>query len=231
MASLWFWLALPAAAFQPDNAILRRVFEEGLARRRREFGEADVRTAQAARDLGGFLERVGDTAGARRAWAEAIHVDEKALGPEAPQTLQDVADLAAISPTALAAPLLLRATKSPDPAVAGPALTSLAAIRKASGDRAGAAVLLRRAVAQAEAVDGKDGAMVALVLNALAAAAEPEEAIASLRRALEIDRKALGSQHARTAQDARTLISLLRKLGRAAEAAAVEREFTSAHRP
>lgn len=215
-------------AFQPDIAIVRRVFEEGLARRQREFGDADLRTAQAARDLGLFLERVGDTAGARRTLQQAIRIDEKAAGPEAEVTLQDVGDLAAISPPALSSPLLLRASKSSDPTVAGPALSALANIRKAAGDRAGAAVLLRSAVTQAEAVDGKEGPMVALVLNSLAAVAEPEEAVASLRRAVDIDRRALGPKHARTLQDVHTLASLLRRLGRAGEAAALEQEFTSA---
>jgi tetratricopeptide (TPR) repeat protein len=215
-------------AFQPDIGIVRRVFEEGLARRQREFGDADLRTAQAARDLGLFLERVGDTAGARRALQQAIRIDEKAAGPEAQATLQDVGDLAAISPPALATPLLLRASKSSDPTVAGPALSALANIRKAAGDPTGATVLLRRAVTQAEAVDGKDGPMVALVLNSLAAAAEPEEAVAALRRAVDIDRRAFGPKHARTLQDARTLANLLRRLGRTAEAATLEHEFTSA---
>ena len=89
-------------------------------------------------------------------------------------------------------------------------------------------MLLRSAVTQAEAVDGKEGPMVALVLNSLAAVAEPEEAVASLRRAVDIDRRALGPKHARTLQDVHTLASLLRRLGRAGEAAALEQEFTSA---
>lgn len=215
-------------AFQPDIVIVRRVFEEALARRQREFGDSDIRTAQAARDLGLFLQSIGDTAGARRALQQAVRIDEKTAGPEAESTLQDLGDLASISPPAAAAPLLLRASKSSDPTVAGPALSALAGIRKAAGDRAGAADLLRQAIVRAEAVDGKDGPMVALVLNSLAAVAEPEEAAAALRRALEIDGKAFGPKHARTMQDVHALANLLRRLGRAGEAAALEREFTSA---
>jgi hypothetical protein len=207
---------------------LRRLFEQGLARRLQEFGDADARTAQAARDLAEFLERAGDTAAAQRALQETLRIDDKAFGREAPQTLQDAGALAAISPPASAAPLLLRASNSPDPTVAGPALSSLAAIRKAAGDRPGAAVLLRRAVVQAEAVEGKDGPIVALLLNALASVAEPDEAVASLRRALAIDGKIAGPRAARTLQDARELAALLRKTGHAAEAAAVEREFAIA---
>ena len=76
-------------AFQPDNAAIRKLFEDALSRRIREFGEADSRTAQAARDLGLFLCRSGDTASAKRGMANAIRIDEKALGPNHP----DVATL------------------------------------------------------------------------------------------------------------------------------------------
>ena len=207
--------------------MLRRLFEEALARREHEFGPSDPRTAQAARDLGLFLERSGDKPAARRALAEALRIDGAAFGESAPQTLEDAAALAAISTAAQAEPLLRRAAESPDPTVAGPALSSLAAIRKASGDRTGAAALLRRAVSQAEAVDGQDAPIVALVLSALAAVAEPAEAMAALRRALEIDRRSLGPRNARTVQDVRSLSALLRQAGRAAEAAALEREYAT----
>lgn len=60
-------LTFVALACQPGTAMLRRVYEEGLARREREYGAADPRTTQAARDPGLFLERAGDAAGARRA--------------------------------------------------------------------------------------------------------------------------------------------------------------------
>ena len=113
---------------------------------------------------------------ARRALAEAVRVDEKALGATSPQTLEDVSALAAISPPAEAAPLLRRAAESPNPAIAGPALLTLAAMRKAAGDQAGAAVLLRRALEKAEMVSGKDGTMTRTGSeNELAMAVPPEE--------------------------------------------------------
>jgi hypothetical protein len=74
-------------------------------------------------------------------------------------------------------------------------------------------------------VDGKNGPMVALVLNALAAVAQPEEAIGALGRALEIDRKVLAPQNGQTLQDVRSLAGLLRRSGRATEAAALEHQF------
>ena len=47
-----------------DPAALRPLYEQALERRRKEFGAADPRTAQAA-DLGLFLAGIGDPAGAR----------------------------------------------------------------------------------------------------------------------------------------------------------------------
>lgn len=220
--------ALCAPAYQPDNAAIRRLFEESLARKQQEFGSADPRTAQAARDLGNFLLTLHDTAAAQKALTDAIAMDEKAFGESAAQTLEDVAALAAISPPLKAQPLLKRACESPDPIVAGPALTSLASMRAAAGDRAGAAALLKRAVEKAEMVDGKSGPTVALVLNQLALVVDAREAIPFLERALDIDRQALGPQSAQTIQDVRRLAALLRQTGRAAEAAQLEARFKSA---
>jgi len=225
---LWIWAAAGALAWQPDTAMLRSVFEEALTRRQHEYGDADARTAQAARDLGLFLCRAGDKVSAHRAMAHALQLDEKALGANAPQTLEDAATLASISPRAEAEPLLRRAAESPDPIVAGPALTTLADLRKAAGDRAGAAALLRRAVQKAEEIDGKDGPTVALILNMLALEVEPKEAISSLQRALAIDQQKTGRQSAQTLRDVRQLASLLRATGRAPEAAQLEREFAAA---
>ncbi|HJZ99665.1 MAG TPA: tetratricopeptide repeat protein, partial [Candidatus Solibacter sp.] len=83
-------LLVVALAPQPDPAMLRRLFEEALARRERQYGMEDARTAQAARDLGMFLAREGDAAGARKPLAEAVNIDETAFGPSGAQTLSDV---------------------------------------------------------------------------------------------------------------------------------------------
>jgi tetratricopeptide (TPR) repeat protein len=220
----WIWAASEVWAFQPDTAALRKLYEDALSRRQHEYGDADAHTAQAARDLGLFLCRSGDALSARRAMANAVHFDEKALGPNAPQTLEDVATLASISPRAEAEPLLRRAAESPDPTIAGPALTSLAAIRKAAGDAASAAALLRRAVEKADAAD-KDGPTVALILNLLAQVVSQKEAVPLLQRAVSIDRDKLGLQDSRTLQDVRKLAGLLRAVGQGDEAAKLERQF------
>ncbi len=214
-----------ALAFQPDPVALRKLFEDALARRQQAYGDTDARTAQAARDLGLFLCRSTDKASARRAMASAVHLDEKSLGPNAPQTLEDIATLASVSPRAEAEPLLRRAAESPDPTIAGPALTSLAAMRKAAGDSASAAALLRRAVEKAETVDGKDSVTVALVLNVLAQVVPPKEALPLLQRALAIEEQQLGPQNPQTLQDARKLASLLRSEGQPDDAARLERQF------
>ena len=222
---LWISAATAAPAFQPDTAMLRQLYQEALSRRQIEYGSADARTAQAARDLGLFLCNAGDKPGARRAMAEAVRIDEKALGAAAPETLEDVATLASVSPPAEAEPLLRRAAESPDATVAGPALTSLAEIRKAAGDRTGAAALLRRALEKAQVADGKDGLTVALILNMLAAVVEPKEGVLLLSRALAIDKAALGPSHPQTLRDVRKLSSLLRETGRTSEATQLERQF------
>src|SRR5579863_4657574 len=159
---------LAAFVMQPDPAVLRRLFEEALARREQQYGMSDARTAQAARDLGMFLGRQGDTRAARTALAEAVRVDEAAFGSSAAGTLSDVAELASVSTPAEAAPLWLRAAESADGKTAVRALIALGDARASGGDRPGAAALYRRALTKQETVSGRDSEPVALCLNALA---------------------------------------------------------------
>ena len=217
--------AVSLAFAQPDPAALRKLYEDALARRRQTYGDADARTAQAARDLALFLARSPDKLAARRALANALRLDDAALGRKSPQTLEDAAALAAISPRAEAEPLLRRAAESPDPLVAGPALTNLAGLRRDAGDVASAAQLLRRALEKAEASEGRDSPTAALVLNVLAQVVAPKEAVPLLERALAIDQKAFGPADPQTIQDVRKLAALLRATGQAAQAAQLERQF------
>jgi tetratricopeptide (TPR) repeat protein len=179
------FLFVAALAFQPDPAMLRRLFVDSLAERRAQYGTEDIRTAQAARDLGLFLVSQGDLPGARVALADAIRIDETAAGPKSAQALADVAELAAISEPAESEPLWRRASASSDLAVAARAFAALGALREGSGDRDGAAALYRVALANEETL-GKDSRRVASRLNALAVVVEPEEAIRLLERALRI---------------------------------------------
>lgn len=186
--------------WQPESSGVRRIFEENFAH---------THTAQAARDLGMFLLKEGDRPAARRALRQALTLDEAESNASSPRTLEDTAALAGISPPAEAEPLFRRAAESTDPSVAGPSLSALAGIRKSSGDRSGAAALYRRAVTKAEALEGRNGPTVALILMQLATVADRAEAIASLQRAIAIDRQSLGPQHSQTKAAERALAAIM----------------------
>ena len=215
---------LTALALQPDPAALRRLFEEGLQRRRQEYGASDARTAQAARDLGLFLAGQKDAAGAQAALSEALLIDEKLFGPGGAQALADAADLAAVSPPAQAGPLWQRAAGSADPRVAARSLEALGASYAAAGDRTGAAGFYRRALAKEEATGGKDRARVAVVLSALAQLVDLPEGITLLRRALVINRRALGARHPETATTEANLAGILLNAGRPGECVGMIRD-------
>jgi tetratricopeptide (TPR) repeat protein len=225
---VWIACGAIARAWQPDRTALRHLFEQALTERRVEYGPTDPQTAQAARDLGLFLQRSGDAASARTALAEAVRIDDVAPGKTAPQTLEDVASLAAVSPPAQAEPLLRRAAESTDPAVSGPALSNLANLRKTAGDHAGAVAYLRRALEKAELADGKDGTIVALILNELAMNVDAKEAIGYLDRALSIDRSKLGERDPETILTEINLSRVLLAAGRVDEAIAMARESLNA---
>jgi tetratricopeptide (TPR) repeat protein len=208
-----------AAAFlQPGPAALRGIFEEGLARRRAEYGVFDPRTAQAARDLGMFLSRHGEAADARNVLDQVVRIDEKLFGADAPRTLEDVAELAAVSPTGQAESLWKRASETTNAGVAARALAELGKLRALADDRVGAAAFYRRALTKDEGAGGKSSASVALDLNALAKVVDAGEAIPLLERALAIDRRVLGSQHAETATTEANLAGLLADTPRDQEA-------------
>jgi tetratricopeptide (TPR) repeat protein len=174
---------------------------------------SDPRTAQAARDLGLFLRSEGDTSGARDALAEAVSIDEKALGPAASQTFADVAELAGVSASGPAEALWRRAAESPDAKVAARALAVLAQLREASGDPAGAVKFYRRALIQEEVASGRDSARVAVRLNALSHVVDLAEGIALLDRAVDISRRRLGARDPETATLELNLAGLLLKAG------------------
>jgi tetratricopeptide (TPR) repeat protein len=216
-------LQLPAVlallAFQPDPQMLRRLYEEGLAKRERDYGSADVRTAGAARDLGLYLrEWGGDPAGARQALARALAIDEKTLGAMNSQTLADAADLASLSPPSEAEALWERAAAARDSALAARAFSALGELREAAGDWPGATGFYRQSLAMEEAAGGKMAARVAVRLNALALVEDPPAAVPLLERALAIDRRAWGEKHPETATTEVNLSGELLAAGRVADA-------------
>lgn len=202
---------------QPDPANLRHLFEENLARCEREYGMADARTAGAARDLGLFLRGENDAAGAYRALDEAVEIDDKAAGSENKQTLADVAALASVAPPYEAERLWGRASEGKDPAIASKAFAALGELRERAGDREGAAAMYAKAVEQEGAASGRDGAEMAVRLNALALVSQPRAAVPMLERAVAIDRKRWGEKHPETATTESNLSGELLALGRVAE--------------
>ena len=193
-------------AMQPDPAALRRLFEENLTRTEKRYGAGDARTAEAARDLGLFLKREGDLAGARAALDRAVRAEEK---------LADIAELASLTPAEEAEPLWQRVAKSPDPGLASRALAALGDLRAAAQDTTGAVSLFRKALAKEEEAKGKDSAGVAVRLNALAVLVGPKDGIPMLERALAIDRRVLGERHPETSTTEANLAGLLLDSGRA----------------
>jgi tetratricopeptide (TPR) repeat protein len=212
------------ALLQPDTAALRRLFEDALAYREKQYGPSDARTAQAARDLGMFLGRQGDMPAASAALTQAVHIDESISGASAAQTLADVAELAAVSPPSQAEPLWRRVSQSAAPVLAARAFTALGQIHAAGGDRTGAAAFYRRALAKQEVATGPASEPVAVCLNALSHLVELSEGIALLERALPTDRRVLGLRHPQTATTAANLAGLLVHARRFDEAARLATE-------
>jgi tetratricopeptide (TPR) repeat protein len=206
-------------AFQPDPRMLRRLYEDGLARREHEYGASDARTAGAARDLGLYLrEWGGDPVRAREALARALSIDEKVLGATNSQTLADAADLAGLSAPFEAETLWMRAAAGPDHALAARAFSALGELREASGDRSGAADFYCKALVKEEAARGKMAARVAVRLNSLALVEDPPAAVPLLERALAINLRAWGEKHPETATTEVNLSGELLAAGRVSEA-------------
>jgi tetratricopeptide (TPR) repeat protein len=201
-------LAAAAMLLQPSPAVLRQLFEEEFARCQAEYGDSDRRTAQASRDLALFLIRQGITADARSALSQTIRRDEASFGANHPQTLTDVAELAAITPRAQAEELWMRAARSSEVLVAARSLAALGQFRENAGDRTAAARLYRDSLAKEETA-GRDTARVAVRLNALARVVAAEEAIGLLMRALSINRSKLGPRHHETATVESNLANML----------------------
>lgn len=195
-------------AWQPDAGMLAKLYEDALARRKQEFGASDVRTIQAARDLGLFLSKQDNAADAQKVFTDVVRLDENTLGSKANQTLADVASLAYVTPPLQAEPLWQRASQSSDFAVAARALAALGQLRETAGDSAGAAVLYRQALAKEEAALSqattvRERARLAILIGGVAQVlsqiVDPPEGIATLRRCLAINRNVLGARHPETA--------------------------------
>jgi len=195
-------------AWQPDTALLAPLFEEALARKRREYGIADIRTAPAARDLGLFLSKHGATAAAQKVFTDLVRLEESALGATNPQTLSDLAALANVSPPRQAEPLWRRASASPDPNVSARAFAALGQLRETAGDHPGAAAFYRQALAKEEMALSASTApldkahhaiRIGGIAQVLSPLVEPAEGITVLRKSMALNRSVLGASHPETA--------------------------------
>lgn len=229
---------IASVAMQPEPARLRFVFEEGLKRRRQEYGAVDPRTAQAARDLGQFLATNGDNTAARQPLQEAVQIDEQLYGLTAEQTLSDVAQLAGVSPATQAEPLWARVATSTDVVTSAQAWASLGDIRATSNNRAGAAEAYRKALGRLTAGGQQDTPNAARLMNSLAATLPPVEAVTLLEQALAIDRQTFGARHPESASVEANLAHQLLLAGRpddslraAADAMAIFQQTLGAKHP
>jgi tetratricopeptide (TPR) repeat protein len=194
-------------AWQPDTAMLGKLYQEAFARTKQEYGASDTRTLQAARDLGLFLSKHGAADDARRVFAEVVQLDEATLGAADAQTLADVASLAAVSPPATGEPRWRRASGSPDLTVSARSFAALGQLRETAGDPAGAAGFYTQALAKEELALGQtttieEKARLAILISGVAQIlgqiVEPAKGIPVLRRSLAIDRSILGARHPET---------------------------------
>ncbi len=210
-----------AAAFQPDAALLRKVYQDHLTTCEKDFGARDARTAQAARDLGFYLKESGDNKAALAAFAKALSIDQANLGPDAPQTLAGVIALASVSAPREAEGLFRKALTSPgmNSALAVPALSALGDLRFAAKDPAGAAAAWRLALQHSELVNGKESDSVAKILYSLSQVTDAREAVNLLERARDNAVHNFGKVHPETATCEVNLANALLKAGRRDEAA------------
>jgi tetratricopeptide (TPR) repeat protein len=223
---LWL-LTVSLGQAQPHPAMLRELYEQHLAEQRREHGEFDTHTAEAARDLGLFLRSHDDPEAAYAALSRVVAIDEKVFGVDAPLTLADVADLATVAPLADAGSLFERASKSSDAGAASRAFVALGELHASQSDREGAARYWRQALSKQEAATGPESESVAMILNVLAQVLDPGDALPLLRRTLALDRKIFGPAHPEVGATDQLLAGALLATGKAAEAVAPGREALS----
>jgi tetratricopeptide (TPR) repeat protein len=223
-------LAAFVLAFQPDRALLRKLFEDHVTRCEREYGADDPRTAQAARDLAFFLKEQGENKAAVAAFSKALRIDQAKFGPTAPQSLAGIIALASVSAPPEAETRLRRALVSPsmNSQLAVPALSTLGDLRFAAGDRSGAAACWRLALQHAELVHGSDSDEVAKILFSLSQVVDPQEAVKLLERALTIAQRAWGETHPETATCEINLANALLKAKRPVDAAEKARHALAA---
>jgi tetratricopeptide (TPR) repeat protein len=195
--------------------------------------EAGLETADLAVLLGragSFHLGSGDAAGALPLHRRALAVAERVLGPEHPDTLTDMSNLAVCMETqgdaAGALPLLRRALAVAE-RVLGPehpdtlrSINNLAACMQTLGDAAGALSLYRRALEVRERVRGPEHPDTMVSVNNLAACmatlGDVAGALPMHRRTLQARERVLGPEHPDTLASMNNLALCMLALGDAA---------------
>jgi CHAT domain-containing protein/tetratricopeptide (TPR) repeat protein len=177
---------------------------------------------------------MGDYAGARRRYEQALAIFEKAFGPDKPQVattlaslsgvLKDQGDYTAARAASERALRILEKTVGPDHPTTATALQNLASLEAATGNLAEARRLLERTLAVREKALGSDHADVAETLDGLARlrllAGDAAGAKGLIERSIAIKGKALGPEHPAVARALLQYGKVLQEMGRSAEAAA-----------
>jgi len=189
-------------------------------------------------NLGYYLERVADYAGARAANERALAIDERAFGPDHPNVARDVNNLGSVlrelGDLAGARAAFERALAiderafGPDHPKVARDVNNLGSVLYTMGDLAGARAAFERALAIDERAFGPDHPEVATDVNnlglVLRALGDLAGARAAYERALAIFERVLGSDHPNVATLVNNLGDVLRVLGDLAGArAAFER--------
>lgn len=221
-------LSLPPTAearFVPPNSLssLLPLFAQAVSEREKALGSWDSKVARSLKAQGLFLKTLGDPQAATVPLSRALEIDRRNNDPDLYAVEESLAQTYERSGNRRQAfELFQQAAAGADPQVAARSYASLAPL-----DPAHAADHYAKAIAAQEKVTGPDHPRIALLLNRLAQALQEKqnlpEAEAQLRRALAIQRKALGPSPD-TATTLMNLGSLLQALRRTEEAERLERE-------
>ena len=199
------------------------LFTQAVSEREKALGGWDAKVARSLKAQGLFLKTLGDQQAAIAPLVRAVEIDRRNNDPDlfaVEESLAQTFELAGNGRQALE--WFQQAAAGADMQVAARSYASLGPL-----DPARAADYYAKAIAAQEAVSGAEHPRVAMLLDRLAQVLEAKqnfrEAEALLRRALAIQRKAIGS----SPDTATTLInlgSLLQNRQRVEEAERMERE-------
>jgi tetratricopeptide (TPR) repeat protein len=213
----------------PPNApsTLRPLFAQAVTEREKALGPENAKVARSLKAQGLFLRETGDPKAAAIPLRRAMDLDRVNSDRELFEVEEALAQVLVLAGNRREAfELFQQAAAGADLLVSARSYTSLAGLDPAHADS-----YYKKALEAEESFDGPDHPRVALLLNRLALTLAQKEnfrdAEPLLRRALAIQRKALGPTHFDTAGTLVNLGSLLQNLHRAAESERLEREAIS----